>query len=60
MLRVDADPARVGLIAHQAGIPLVELRDAGGSGLEEMFLELTADTQRDQPTTATSPTGAAT
>jgi ABC-2 type transport system ATP-binding protein len=59
VLRVDADPGRVGLIAHQAGIPLVELREAGGSGLEEMFLELTAGTQRDQPTTTTIPAGAA-
>jgi ABC-2 type transport system ATP-binding protein len=57
-LRVDADPARVGLVAFGAGVPLVELREAGGSGLEEMFLELTADTQRDpHPTTHT--TGAA-
>ena len=47
VLRVDADPGAVGLIAHQAGIPLIELRDADGAGLEEMFLELTAETQRD-------------
>jgi ABC-2 type transport system ATP-binding protein len=59
LLRVDADPARVGLIAHQAGVALVELREAGGNGLEEMFLELTADTQRDHPTTMTNTTGAA-
>ena len=30
-----------------AGIALTELRAADGAGLEEMFLELTADTQRD-------------
>jgi ABC-2 type transport system ATP-binding protein len=47
VLRVDADPGAVGLIAHQAGIPLIELRDADGAGLEEMFLELTAETQPD-------------
>jgi ABC-type sugar transport system ATPase subunit len=46
-LRVDADPELVGRIAHHAGIPLIELRDADGAGLEAMFLELTADTQRD-------------
>jgi ABC-2 type transport system ATP-binding protein len=46
-LRVDADPERVGHLAHQAGLPLLELRAAEGAGLEEMFLELTADTQRE-------------
>ena len=47
-LRVDADPERVGRVAHQAGIPLIELRTADGAGLEELFLELTADTQREE------------
>jgi ABC-2 type transport system ATP-binding protein len=46
-LRVDADPEVVGKVAHEAGIPLVELRGADGAGLEEMFLELTAGTQRE-------------
>ena len=46
-LRVDAEPEQVGTIAHQAGVPLIELRDAEDAGLEEMFLALTADTQRD-------------
>jgi ABC-2 type transport system ATP-binding protein len=46
-LRVDAEAEVVGCVAHQAGVPLTELRDAGGAGLEEMFLELTSDTQRD-------------
>ena len=46
-LRVDADPELVGKIAFAAGIPLVELRPADGAGLEEIFLELTADTQRE-------------
>ena len=46
-LRADADPERVGQVAHAAGIPLIELRTADGAGLEELFLELTADTQRD-------------
>lgn len=58
LLRVDADPGTVGLVAFDAGIPLAELREAGGNGLEEMFLELTADTQREQPGT-TDWTGAA-
>jgi ABC-2 type transport system ATP-binding protein len=47
-LRVDADPELVGRLAHQAGVALVELRAAEGAGLEEMFLELTADTQRER------------
>ena len=46
-LRVDADAELVGQVAHSAGIALTELRPADGAGLEEMFLELTADTQRD-------------
>jgi ABC-2 type transport system ATP-binding protein len=46
-LHVDADPAVVGLIALRAGIALTGLRSADGAGLEEMFLELTAESQRD-------------
>jgi ABC-2 type transport system ATP-binding protein len=46
-LRVDADPGLVGRVALTAGIALTELRDADGAGLEEMFLELTAETQRE-------------
>jgi ABC-2 type transport system ATP-binding protein len=46
-LRTDADPELVGTIALQAGVPLLELRSADGAGLEEMFLELTAETQRE-------------
>ena len=45
--RADADPEQVGKAAHVAGVPLRELRAASGAGLEEMFLELTADTQRE-------------
>src|SRR6476469_1658493 len=51
-LRVDADPTIVGRLALTAGVPLVELRAAESAGLEEMFLELTADTQRDHPADA--------
>ena len=49
-LRVEATPREVGLAAASAGIPLTRLADADGAGLEEMFLELTADTQRDDLT----------
>jgi len=46
-VRTDADPARVGAVALTAGIALTELRSAEGTGLEDMFLSLTADTQRE-------------
>ena len=45
--RTDADPEHVGKVAQAAGVPLVELRTADGAGLEDMFLELTADTSRE-------------
>jgi ABC-2 type transport system ATP-binding protein len=47
VLRVDADAETVGHLAWSAGVALAELRPADGAGLEEMFLELTAETQRD-------------
>jgi len=47
VLRVDADAELVGQLAHRAGVSLIELVAADGAGLEEMFLELTADTQRE-------------
>jgi ABC-2 type transport system ATP-binding protein len=46
-LRAEAEPDVVGRVAFAAGLPVLELRPADGAGLEEMFLELTADTQRD-------------
>jgi ABC-2 type transport system ATP-binding protein len=46
-LRVTADTDVVGQVALAAGVALTELRAAEGAGLEEMFLELTADTQRE-------------
>ena len=46
-LRADAEPELVGKVAHAAGVPLSELRSADGAGLEEMFLELTAETARE-------------
>ena len=48
-LVVDAEAAWVGQAALAAGVALVELRPSGTSGLEDLFLELTADTQREQP-----------
>jgi len=49
-LRTDVEPVQVGKIAAETGIVLVELRPAEGAGLEELFLELTAETQRDAAT----------
>ena len=49
-LRTESTPEQVGKAAASAGVALVELRPAEGAGLEEMFLELTADTQRDGTT----------
>ncbi|MDO9378857.1 MAG: ATP-binding cassette domain-containing protein [Nocardioidaceae bacterium] len=46
-MRTDASPEEVGKVAAAAGIVLVELRAAEGAGLEEMFLQLTSDTQRE-------------
>ena len=46
-VRTQADAARVGQVALTAGVALTELRPADGAGLEEMFLELTAETQRE-------------
>ncbi|HZG98575.1 MAG TPA: ATP-binding cassette domain-containing protein [Nocardioidaceae bacterium] len=46
-LRVEAEPELVGQLARAADVALVELRAADGAGLEEMFLDLTADTSRE-------------
>jgi ABC-2 type transport system ATP-binding protein len=46
-LHTDAAAALVGQVAFDAGIALTELRAASGAGLEEMFLQLTAGTQRE-------------
>ncbi|MDF0530756.1 ABC transporter ATP-binding protein [Tsukamurella sp. 8F] len=46
---VDASPADVGRIAFEARIQLVELRAGDGARLEEIFLQLTQQTQREQP-----------
>ena len=49
-LLAQADAEQVGRIAFAAGVPVTELRPADGAGLEEMFLELTAETQRETTT----------
>jgi ABC-2 type transport system ATP-binding protein len=46
-LLAQADAEHVGRVAFAAGVPVLELRPADGTGLEEMFLQLTADTQRE-------------
>ena len=56
-LLAHAEAAQVGGIVFAAGTPLLELRPADGAGLEEMFLKLTADTQRDT-TSGNHPEGA--
>jgi ABC-2 type transport system ATP-binding protein len=45
-LRADADAAVIGLVARDSGLALTELRTADG-GLEDLFLQLTSDTQRE-------------
>ena len=44
----DAAPEDVGRIAAARSIPLVELRPGDGAQLEDMFLQLTQQTQREQ------------
>jgi len=46
-LRIEADPVQIGRLAAEKGLVLTELRAADGAGLEEMFLQLTSETQRD-------------
>ena len=46
-LRSDAEPVQIGRIAAANRLTLVELRPAEGAGLEELFLELTSEAQRD-------------
>jgi ABC-2 type transport system ATP-binding protein len=46
--RCEVEPVDIGRAAAQAGVVLVELRPAEGAGLEEMFLQLTADDAREQ------------
>jgi ABC-2 type transport system ATP-binding protein len=46
-LRVTAEPVDVGRVAADQQIVLTDLRAGNEGGLEDLFLELTADTQRD-------------
>ena len=45
-VRVEAEPTVVGLVAREYGLAITELRAAEG-GLEDLFLQLTAETQRE-------------
>lgn len=53
-LRVEAPTTEVGRAALAAGVVLTDLR-TGSRGLEDLFLQLTADTQREQPVPAGAP-----
>ncbi len=46
-LRVSCAPEDVGRVALEAQVVLVDLR-SGAAGLEDLFLELTSDSQRDE------------
>ncbi|PSL02124.1 ABC-2 type transport system ATP-binding protein [Haloactinopolyspora alba] len=46
-LHTEADAGTVGQVALATGVALTELRAADSTGLEEMFLALTDDSQRD-------------
>jgi ABC-2 type transport system ATP-binding protein len=46
-LRVTAEPVEVGRVAADRQIVLTDLRAGNEGGLEDLFLELTADTQRE-------------
>jgi ABC-2 type transport system ATP-binding protein len=56
--RAEVDPIDVGRAAAAAGVVLAELRPAEGAGLEELFLELTADDAREPVQTGTTQLGA--
>jgi len=53
-LRVSAEPVDVGRVAAEQAIVLTDLRAGDEGGLEDLFLELTADTQREDLTGATA------
>ena len=58
-LRVDCDTAVVGQAALEARVVLTEL-SSGAAGLEDLFLALTEDTQREgHPAAATAQGGTA-
>ncbi|RYE77500.1 MAG: ATP-binding cassette domain-containing protein [Myxococcales bacterium] len=49
-ISADVDAVEIGRAAAAAGVVLTELRPADGARLEELFLQLTADDQRDSIT----------
>jgi ABC-2 type transport system ATP-binding protein len=59
-LRVSAEPVDVGRVAAEQQIVLTDLRAGHEGGLEELFLELTSDSQRDsvEDVQAAGPVGA--
>jgi ABC-2 type transport system ATP-binding protein len=48
-LLAHADAEQVGKVVFAAGVQVTELRPADSAGLEDIFLELTAQTQRENP-----------
>jgi ABC-2 type transport system ATP-binding protein len=46
-VHADGEPVVIGQIAARAGLALIELRP-DGAGLEEIFLDLTSETQREE------------
>jgi ABC-2 type transport system ATP-binding protein len=56
-LLAHANAEQVGKVVFAAGVPVIELRPGDGAGLEEIFLELTAETQR-ETTSHREPLGA--
>ena len=46
-LRSDAERFQIGMVAAAEGLTVAELRPAEGAGLEDLFLQLTGDTQRE-------------
>ncbi|MDP3891497.1 MAG: ATP-binding cassette domain-containing protein [Nocardioides sp.] len=56
-LRVGAEPVEVGRTALENGVVLTDLR-SGEAGLEDLFLELTSDTQREGHPDAATQLGA--
>ena len=53
--RAEVEPVAVGRAAAAGGVVLMELKPAEGAGLEEMFLQLTADDAREPVTTSATP-----
>ena len=56
-LLAHADAEQVGKVVFAAGVQVTELRPADSGGLEDIFLELTAQTQREDPSPS-APVGA--